>query len=92
MNTNKALYDVPQVKNFKELIENSVKLYGNEPAFKLRNSDGSLYDINYISFKEDIYALGAAITDLGWLGKQVAIMGKFTVVVDVSVLIGLGCR
>lgn len=94
MNTNKALYDVPQVKNFKELIENSVKLYGNEPAFKLRNSDGSLYDINYISFKEDIYALGAAITDLGWLGKQVAIMGLNSynwVMTYLAVQIGGGC-
>lgn len=94
MNTNKALYDVPQVKNFKELIENSVKLYGNEPAFKLRNSDGSLYDINYISFKEDIYALGVAITDLGWLGKQVAIMGLNSynwVMTYLAVQIGGGC-
>lgn len=94
MNTNKALYDVPQVKNFKELIENSVKLYGAEPAFKLRNADATYTDITYTAFKNDIYALGAAITERGWLGKQVAIMGLNSypwITTYLAVQIGGGC-
>jgi len=76
MNTNKALYEVPQVKNFKELIDNSVELYPLEPAFKLRDENGEIFDVTYTAFKDDIYALGTAITDMGWLGKQTAIMGQ----------------
>ncbi len=76
MNTNKALYEVPQVKNFKELIDNSVNLYPLEPAFKLRDENGEIFDVTYTAFKDDIYALGTAITDMGWLGKQTAIMGQ----------------
>lgn len=94
MNTNKALYEVPQVENFKELIDNSVELYANEPAFKLRDENGEFYNVTYSAFKDDIYSLGAAITERGWLGKQVAIMGLNSypwITTYLAVQIGGGC-
>ena len=50
------LYNAERVNNFKELIERSVKLYGNKSAFKykLTPKDTNILNITYAEFKQDI--------------------------------------
>ena len=45
---NKSFYEVNEIRTFKELIDNSERLYSDRPAYKLRNKDGVYYDVSYI--------------------------------------------
>ena len=50
-------------------------LYGNSPAFKVKNKIGQILDISYTRFKADVEALGTALLDLGLDGCKVAVAG-----------------
>lgn len=64
--------------NIKELIYNSVKLYGDNNAFVLKK-DIRKEEYTYITYKkllEDINNLGTAFFNLGLKGKRIAICGS----------------
>ena len=72
---NKPLYEVREFHNFRKLLEQSEALYGNSPAFKVKNKIGQILDISYTRFKADVEALGTALLDLGLDGCKVAVAG-----------------
>ena len=72
---NKPLYNVREFHNFRELLNQSEELYGNSPAFKVKNQIGQILDISYTRFKADIEALGTALLSLGLDGAKVAVAG-----------------
>lgn len=72
---NKPLYEVREFHNFRKLLEQSEALYGNSPAFKVKNQIGQILDISYTRFKSDVEALGTAILDLGLDGCKIAVAG-----------------
>ncbi len=75
MNTNKPLYDVRHISDFRDMMDQCVENFADEPAFKIRGGDKEYFDITYAQFRHDIDCLGAAITERGWLGEKIAIMG-----------------
>ena len=72
---NKPLYEVREFHNFRKLLDQSEALYGNSPAFKVKNQIGQILDISYTRFKADVEALGTALLDLGLDGCKVAVAG-----------------
>lgn len=72
---NKPLYEVREFHNFRELLNQSEELYGNSPAFKIKNQIGQILDISYTRFKADVEALGTALLDLGLEGEKIAVAG-----------------
>lgn len=72
---NKPLYEVREFHNFRELLNQSEALYGNSPAFKIKNQIGQILDISYTRFKGDVEALGTALLDLGLAGARIAVAG-----------------
>lgn len=70
------LYNIEAMKNVKELINHSVKLYPNHIAFKykLNPKDENCISVTYTDFKKDIDALGTAIMNLGLAEKRIAII------------------
>ena len=74
------LREVPRFKNIKEIIYNSVKLYPNNIAFKIKakkeEKEVEYKEITYKDFLDDINALGTALLDLGFGDKRIAIIGK----------------
>ena len=72
---NKPYYEVREFHNFRKLLEQSEALYGNSPAFKVKNKIGQIFDISYTRFKADVEALGTALLDLGLDGCKVAVAG-----------------
>lgn len=70
-----ALYKVREFHNFRELLMQSVELYGDSPAFKVKNKIGQISDISYNRFREDIDSLGTALMSLGLHGKKVGVAG-----------------
>lgn len=69
------MYEVREFHNFRKLLEQSEALYGNSPAFKVKNQIGQIFDISYTRFKADVEALGTALLDLGLDGCKVAVAG-----------------
>ena len=69
------MYEVREFHNFRKLLEQSEALYGNSPAFKVKNKIGQILDISYTRFKADVEALGTALLDLGLDGCKVAVAG-----------------
>lgn len=72
---NKPLYEVREFHNFRELLNQSEALYGNSPAFKIKNQIGQIIDISYTRFKGDVEALGTALLNLGLDGERIAVAG-----------------
>ena len=94
MNLNKALYEMREIRDFRDMMNQSAEIFANEPAFKLKNKSGEYYDVSYAEFRQKIDALGAAITEREWRGKQIAIMGLNSypwITTYLAVQIGGGC-
>lgn len=72
---NKPLYEVREFHNFRELLNQSEALYGNSPAFKIKNQIGQILDVSYTRFKGDVEALGTALLSLGLDGEKIAVAG-----------------
>ena len=75
MKSSSSLYRVRNITDFRDMLDQSATLYANEPAFKLRNKDGSYTTINYTKFREDVRSLGTALWAKGYHGKHIALMG-----------------
>ncbi len=76
MNTNKALYEMREIRDFRDMMNQSAREFANEPAFKLRQPNGEYSEVTYAQFRTEIDALGVAMQERGWLPrKNVAIMG-----------------
>lgn len=69
-------YETKKVNDLKELIRESVKNYGDSPAFKFKDKDGKIISKSYIEFERDINCLGTALLSLGLKGKRIAIIGE----------------
>lgn len=72
---NRPIYEVREFHNFRQLLNQSEALYGNSPAFKIKNQIGQILDISYTHFKGDVEALGTALLDLGLAGAKIAVAG-----------------
>lgn len=72
-----SLYPVRQVKDLRELIDTSVELYKDRPAFKVKDKIAKKFiPISYEKMGEDIKALGTSLMNLGLSGKKVAVIGE----------------
>lgn len=93
------LYPVRHIKDLKELIESSSKLFSEKNAFLRKMKPGGTYSpIKYREFKIHIDALGTILLNLGLKNKKVAVIGEnryewivtyFSVVNGVGVIVPL---
>lgn len=74
--TSKAICNVRKVSSLKDMLEQSVRLYGNNNAFRLKASDGNYHGITYKEYKNDVDALGTALISLGLKGKFIALLAE----------------
>ena len=71
----KKFYEVRKITDLRDLINQSVELYADRPAFTVKKKNGQQYDITYKQYGEEIKALGTALTDMGLAGKKIAVAG-----------------
>ncbi len=70
-------YDVKNVSNLKDLLNESAISYGDNTAFLINSKNGGYNDtISYSQFKEDVDALGTALLNLGLKDKCIAVIGE----------------
>lgn len=71
----KTFYNVREIKDLRDMIYQSAKLYAERPAFEIKVKDGSLSTISYKEYLADINALGTALADMGLMGQKIAVSG-----------------
>lgn len=72
---NRPRYKVREFNNFREMLLQSVTLYGHDPAFRFKNSIGQIRDVSYKRFYANVNSLGTSLIELGLEGKRIAIAG-----------------
>lgn len=75
----KKIYKAERFNNIREIMYNTVKLYPNNIAFKIKHKDGkniSYTDITYSEFQKEINEFGTGLMSLGYKDKRVAVIGK----------------
>jgi long-chain acyl-CoA synthetase len=74
---NGPLYEVRNITNLKDMIEQSAKLYAAKPAFLVKEKGNPDYiPVSFSKYKEDIDALGTVLISLGLKGKKIALIGE----------------
>jgi len=74
---NNPLYETRNISNLKDMMEQSVKLYADKPAFLVKQKGNPDYmPVTFSKYKADIDALGTALISLGLKGKKIALIGE----------------
>lgn len=74
---NEPYYEVRDVENLKQLVEDSCRIYSDKTAyFVKRNGQENYQEIKFSQVKIDIDNLGTALLNLGFKNKRIAIIGE----------------
>jgi len=69
-----TLYEVRKIKNLKEMIYGSTKLFKNNVAFRYRDGENFI-DVTYSQLEHDLTCLGTALFNMGLQNKRIAVIG-----------------
>ncbi len=70
-------YPVRQMANLKEMLQDSVRLFGENAAFLVKDEKGGNYrEITYNQFQKDIDSLGTQMLAMGLKDAKIAIIGE----------------
>ncbi len=72
----KPIYEKREISDFKDLINQSVSIYGNRDAFWIKNPMGEYEGITYKELKRDIEALGTEFINMGLKREKIAVIGE----------------
>ena len=65
-----------KITDLKDMLKKTGELYGDRPAYKIRENIGKYKIFTHKEVREMVDALGTALIDLGLQGKRIAIIGK----------------
>ena len=72
----KPIYEKREISDFKDLINQSVSIYGNRDAFWIKNPMGEYEGITYKELQRDIEALGTEFINMGLKREKIAVIGE----------------
>lgn len=71
------LYEGRYISDLKDMIESCADLYGERPAFYVKDKPGGEYlPITFTQFRVDINAFGTSFLKRGFKGKKIAVIGE----------------
>lgn len=70
------LHKTNYYNNFREMLYNSAKKYGNRQAFHIKEKDGTYRYITYSQVKREFRIMGNHFLDIGLQGKRIAVIGR----------------
>ena len=73
---NKRIYDYLEIKDLKDMLNKTEKLYANRPAYKIKIEEGKYQVYTHKEVRDMIDALGTALINLGLKGKRIAVIGE----------------
>lgn len=71
---NKRIYDYLEIKDLKDMLNKTEKLYANRPAYKIEIEEGKYQVYTHKEVRDMINALGTALINLGLKGKRIAVI------------------
>lgn len=71
----KPLYERRKIKDLKDMLNQSVELFADFPAFNLKKN-GEYHPVSYKQFKEHVDGLGTAFVDMGLKDEKIAVIGE----------------
>jgi long-chain acyl-CoA synthetase len=74
--TSKPIRKVREIRDLKDMLEQSVKLFGERDAFWIKTKNGNYEGVTYKDFKNEVDALGTALIDMGLKDKFIAVIGE----------------
>lgn len=70
-------HEVREIKTLKDMMDSSVRLYSERPAFLVKKEKGGEYQqISYALMKNDIDALGTKLISMGLKDSKIAVIGE----------------
>lgn len=77
MSKNTPLYEVRKISDLKDMLNQTVALFGSKTAFLIKKEEGSDYfPVSYSQFKEDVDSLGTSLINLNLKDKKIALIGE----------------
>ena len=71
------LYETIEISDLKDMLNKTKKIYGEKPAYKIKQEEGKYKIITHKQVREMVDALGTALIDLGLKNKRIAIYVNF---------------
>lgn len=68
--------DCIQIRDLKDMLKKTGEIYGERPAYKVREKAGQYKIITHKEVRQMIDGLGTALVDLGLKGKRIAVIGE----------------
>lgn len=65
-----------EITDLKDMLRKTGEIYGDKPAYKIREEIGKYRIITHKEVREKVDGLGTALIDLGLKGKRIAVIGK----------------
>lgn len=77
MQFNEPSQDLREISSLKDMLDSSVKMYAERPAYLIKKQKGGAYhEISYKLLKHDVDALGTKLIELGLKGEKIAVIGE----------------
>ena len=73
---NKRIYDYLEIKDLKDMLKKTGKLYAERPAYKIKVEEGKYQTYTHKEVRDMINNLGTALINLGLKGKRIAVIGE----------------
>lgn len=71
------LHEVRKIKDLKDMLNQSVELFGDKPLFIFKTETPNKFDsITFKEYKQQVEALGTALVNLGLKDKKIAVIGE----------------
>lgn len=73
---NKRIYDYLEIKDLKDMLNKTGKLYAKRPAYIIKLENGKYKTYTHSEVRDMINNLGTALINLGLKGKRIAVIGE----------------
>jgi long-chain acyl-CoA synthetase len=70
------LYEVRQITDLKDLVQQSADIYGDLDAFLVKTPSGNIRNVTFRQFRQEINYLGTALCHMGLKGDKIAIISE----------------
>ncbi len=72
----KPFYKSRKITDLRDNIRQAAELYGDRPAFEIKNNNKEHYFVTYKEYQDDINCLGTALVDMGYKGCKIAVAAE----------------
>lgn len=72
----KPFYEVREFSDLREMLMQSVEIYGDKTLFEVKGGSGNIYGVSYKDFFRDVNSVGTMLCSAGFKGCNIAVAGQ----------------